>query len=194
MTTHLSKAGRWAAFAALAIVAALALWQAATPPTPPIIGAPFTLTQHDGSKLSSAALAGKPFAVFFGFTYCPDICPTTLLDLSGVIGELGTAADGMRFLFVSIDPERDTPEQLRKYLASFDPHITGLTGSVEEIAAVAKAYRAHYVKVPTSDGYTMEHSTMTYLMDRSGRFTGIIRYQEARDKQVTKLRKLLGAR
>jgi protein SCO1/2 len=110
-----------------------------------------------------------------------------------VIKELGAAADGMRFFFVSIDPERDTPSQLATYLGSFDPHITGLTGTAEEIVAVAEAYRVYYAKVPTCDGYTMNHSTVTYLMDRHGRFVDHIRYQEPLDKQVAKLRKLVSS-
>jgi protein SCO1/2 len=156
------------------------------------IGGPFNLASSAGGRLSSKELEGKPFAIFFGFTYCPDICPTTLLELSNVIKDLGAEADAMRFLFVSIDPQRDTPEQLRKYLSSFDPHITGLTGSEAEIAAVAKAYRAYFAKVPTSDGYTMNHSAITYLMGRRGEFVEHIAYQEDNAKQLLKLRKLIG--
>lgn len=151
----------------------------------------FDLASAAGGRLTSKELLGKPFAIFFGFTYCPDICPTTLLDLSTVIKDLGPDADRMRFLFVSIDPLRDTPEQLRKYLSSFDPRIIGLTGTETEIAAVAKAYRAYYAKVPTSDGYTMNHSTITYLMDANGQLADLINYQEDQGKQVAKLRRLL---
>lgn len=181
------------AAAVVLTVAALAFPPRGTGPHPVPIGGPFDLASSAGGRLSSADLKGKPFAIFFGFTYCPDICPTTLLDLSTVIKDLGPDADAMRFLFVSIDPLRDTPDQLKKYLSSFDPRITGLTGTEAEIAAVAKAYRAYFVKVPTSDGYTMNHSTIMYLMDRDGKYAGLINYQENHASQVAKLRKLIGA-
>jgi protein SCO1/2 len=97
----------------------------------------------------------------------------------------------MRFLFVSIDPERDTPEHLKQYLSNFDPRILGLTGTPAEIAAVAAAYRAYYTKAPTSSDYTMDHSTLMYLMDRRGKFSDLIKYQEAHDSQVQKFRQLV---
>ena len=96
----------------------------------------------------------------------------------------------MRFLFITVDPERDTPEHLKQYLSNFDPRILGLTGTPAEIAVVAAAYRAYYIKVSTSSGYTIDHSTLMYLMDRRGKFSDLIKYQEAHDSQVQKLRKL----
>ena len=179
------------ALAVAAVLAAAAAVVLRVPAPAPGIGGPFELTAHDGRRLSSRDLAGKPFAVFFGFTRCPDICPTTLLDLSRVIAGLGQAASGMRFLFVSVDPEHDTPELLRLYLSSFDPHLTGLTGTPAEIAAVAKAYRAYYEKVPTSDGYTMNHTAVIYLMGADGRFHGTMRAEDPEAEQVAKLRELL---
>lgn len=156
------------------------------------IGGPFQLTTHDGKRLSSSELAGTPFALFFGFTHCPDVCPTTMLELSNAIKALGPDADRMRFFFVSVDPERDTPEQLKLYLSNFDPHITGLVGTPEEIAAVAKAYRAIYEKVPTKDGFTYNHTALVYLMGRDGRLAGTINYQESADTQLKKLRRVIG--
>src|SRR5262245_42515199 len=150
------------------------------------IGGPFELTTHDGKRLSSAELNGTPFALFFGFTHCPDVCPTTMLELSNAIKELGPGADRMRFFFVSVDPERDTPEQLKIYLSNFDPHITGLVGTPDEIAAVAKAYRVIYEKVPTKDGFTYNHTALVYLMGRDGRLAGTITYQESADSQLKK--------
>ena len=156
------------------------------------IGGPFELTTHEGKRLSSAELKGTPFALFFGFTHCPDVCPTTMLELSNAIKALGPDADRMRFFFVSVDPERDTPEQLKLYLSNFDPRITGLVGTPAEIAAVAKAYRAIYEKVPTKDGFTYNHTALVYLMGPDGRLVGTITYQENADAQLKKLRRLIG--
>jgi protein SCO1/2 len=155
------------------------------------IGGPFELTTHDGKRLSSAELKGTPFAMFFGFTHCPDVCPTTMLELSNVIKQLGPDADRMRFFFVSVDPERDTPEHLKVYLSNFDPRIAGLVGTPAEIAAVAKAYRAFYEKVATKDGFTYNHTALIYLMGRDGRLAGTINYQEPEDVQLKKLRRLI---
>ena len=158
------------------------------------IGGPFELTTHEGKRLSSADLKGAPFALFFGFTHCPDVCPTTMLELSNVIKALGPDADRMRYLFVSVDPERDTPELLKLYLSNFDHRIVGLVGTPAEIAAAAKAYRAIYEKVPGKDGssYTYNHTAFVYLMDGEGRFAGTLNYQEPEDVQLKKLRRLLG--
>ncbi|HEX5999816.1 MAG TPA: SCO family protein [Hyphomicrobiaceae bacterium] len=157
------------------------------------IGGPFELTTHEGRRMSNAELKGKPFAVFFGFSYCPDVCPTTLQELSNVLERLGPDADRMHYLFVSVDPERDTPEHLKLYLSSFDNHITGLTGTPQEIAAIAKAYRAVYEKVPTKDGgFTFNHTAVVYLMDRDGHFAGTMNFQESEDVQLKKLRRLIG--
>jgi protein SCO1/2 len=155
------------------------------------IGGPFELTTHEGKRLSSTELAGTPFAVFFGFTHCPDVCPTTMLDLSNIIKQLGPDADRMRYFFITVDPERDTPEHLKLYLSNFDPRITGLVGTPAEIAAVAKAYRAFYEKVPTKDGFTYNHTALVYLMGRDGRLAGTINYREPQDVQLKKLRRLI---
>ena len=156
------------------------------------VGGPFELTTHAGKRLSSAELAGKPFAVFFGFTHCPDVCPTTLLELSALIEKLGPDADRMRFLFISVDAERDTPEQLKLYLSNFDRRITGLTGTPEEIAAVAKAYGVFYRKVATKNGFTYDHTAVVYLMGKDGRRIGTIADKEPEEVRVKKLRRLIG--
>lgn len=178
----------------LALVAAPA-WRKAgpLPAAAPVIGGPFALTTHDGRRLTDKDLLGQPFAIFFGFTHCPDICPTSLLDLSVVIERLGRDAEKMRFLFVSIDPERDTPEQLKLYLSSFNPRITGLTGTLDDVRAAAKAYRAYWQRVPTSDGYTMNHSTFTYLVDRHGKYDSLIAYQQPADAQAAVMRRVIAA-
>ena len=137
------------------------------------VGGPFTLTAMDGSRIASRDFEGAPFLVFFGFTHCPDICPTKLMELSEVLRAAGDKADKLRALFITVDPARDTPETLKSYLASFDPRIIGLTGSQEEIDAVVKAYRAYARRVPTSSGdYTMDHTAIIYLMDKRGQFVG----------------------
>lgn len=157
-------------------------------------GGPFRLTDQTGATLSDADLKGRPFAVFFGFTHCPEICPTTLWEMSQALAALGPDGDRLRVLFVTVDPERDRPEMLREYLQSFDHRITGLTGTPEEIAAVAKSYRVYWRKVPTTDGdYTMDHSAMVYLMDAEGRFHDVIAYGTPEPERLAALRRLLAA-
>jgi protein SCO1 len=155
------------------------------------VGGPFELLATTGGTLSNELLKGKPFAVFFGFTYCPDVCPTTLLDLSNIIKQLGPEADRMRFVFVSVDPARDTVEQLKLYLSSFDPHIIGATGTETQIADMARKYRAFYEKVQTKDGYTVNHTATTYLMDAGGRFKATLAYQENAEAALQKLKRLV---
>jgi protein SCO1/2 len=156
------------------------------------IGGPFELTTHEGKRLSSADLQGKPFAVFFGFTHCPDVCPTTLLELTNLIKRLGPDADRMRYLFISVDTERDTPEQLKLYLSNFDPRITGLTGTPEEIASAARAYGVIYQKVPTKNGFTYNHTATVFLMGKDGHRVSTLNDKEPEDVQVKKLRRLIG--
>jgi protein SCO1 len=135
------------------------------------IGGPFNLTDQNGQPFSDKDLKGKPFLVFFGYTHCPDTCPTTLFEISELLRSLGPQADKTAALFITVDPERDTPEAMRGYLASFDSHIRGLTGDDAAIGAVAKAYRAYYKKVPLEGGdYAMDHGAIVYLMDKDGQF------------------------
>jgi protein SCO1/2 len=156
------------------------------------IGGPFTLVDDAGAQVTDAALAGKPFVMYFGYTYCPDVCPTTLIDLTHWIQKLGPDADKLNYVFVTVDPERDTPKVMHDYLSSFDKHIRGFTGTPDQIAKIAKEYRVYYKKVPTDDGdYVMDHSSVIYLMGPRGKFVGLIAYQENDDKAVGKLRNLL---
>lgn len=137
------------------------------------IGGPFTLTGSDGKPFASSSLAGKPYAIFFGFTHCPDVCPTTLFRISEVLKAAGDRGRDLRAVFITVDPERDTPAALKDYLSSFDPRITGLTGDRPAVDAAVKAYRAFARRVPTKDGdYTMEHTAIVYLMDAENRFVG----------------------
>jgi protein SCO1/2 len=135
------------------------------------IGGPFQLVDQNGRTVTDQALKGRPFLVFFGFTHCPDVCPTTLFEMSEVLGRLGADADKLNALFVTVDPERDTPEVMKDYLSSFDPHLRGLTGELSAVEAVAKEYRVFFKKVPLDKGgYTMDHTALVYLMDKDGRF------------------------
>jgi len=186
----------WIALSLFAIISigvglAASAWRRDAPLSAPLIGGPFALTNHEGKRLTDKDLLGQPFAISFGFTHCPDVCPTSLLDLSAVIEKLGPEAAKMRFLFVSIDPERDTPEQLKLYLSSFNPNITGLTGTLDEVKVAGKAYRAYWQRIPTSDGYTMNHSTFTYLIDRHGKFHSLIAYQQPVDTQVAAMKRVI---
>lgn len=155
------------------------------------IGGPFRLTSHEGKPFTDADLKGKPFAVFFGFTHCPEVCPTTLYDLTQDLEALGSDADKLRVAFITVDPEQDTPELMKTYLSSFDPRIVGLTGTNEEIAVVAKAYKIYYRKVPTDSGYTMDHSATIFLMDSKGDFYGTSNFQETQEIRRSKLKQLI---
>ncbi len=170
-------------FATLALLAALLVagtayyfagpLQTATGAGTALIGGPFTLTDQDGRKVTEKDFLGKYTLVFFGYTYCPDLCPTELQVMSAALDSLGAKADAIQPIFISFDPERDTPEVLKQYVSNFHPRLVGLTGTPEEIAIAAKAYRVYYAKVPNSsapDTYLMDHSTITYLMDPQGKF------------------------
>lgn len=155
------------------------------------IGGPFKLTSHEGKPFTDQDLKGKPFAVFFGFTHCPEVCPTTLYDLTQDLEALGSDADRLRVAFITVDPAQDTPEQMKTYLSSFDPRIVGLSGTEDEIAAAAKAYKVFYRKVPTESGYTMDHTATIFLMDSKGEFFGTSNFQEAQDVRRNKLKQLI---
>ena len=134
------------------------------------IGGPFSLISEDGREVTERDFAGGPILVFFGYTHCPDVCPTTLFDLSEVLKAVG-ADKKVAGLFVTVDPARDTPGVLKEYLAAFDPRIRGLSGDDGRIAAVEKAFRVYAKKVPQDNGgYTMDHTALIYLMDKQGRF------------------------
>lgn len=165
--------------------------QQGAPPALAIDG-PFKLESSAGGVVDSETLKGKPFAVFFGFTHCPEVCPTTLYEMSSALGKLGDEAKDFRVFFITVDPERDTTEFMKSYLTSFDPRIVGLRPTLEELPQVAKAYRVFYEKVATSDGdYTKNHTALVYLMDRQGKFFGTLDYEENPDTRLAKLRRLL---
>ncbi|MBS7544268.1 SCO family protein [Ancylobacter oerskovii] len=153
----------------------------------------FSLVTQDGRPLDESALRGRPYVLFFGFTSCPEVCPTALYELSQVLAELGPEADRLKVLFVTVDPARDTPDQLASYLGAFDPRITGLHGSEEATAAAAAAFKATYRRVPQPDGsYTMEHTAVLFLVDGEGRIADAIDYRAPHAAQLARLRRLLG--
>ena len=156
------------------------------------IGGPFELVDHDGIKVTDKTFAGKPSVIVFGFTLCPETCPLTLSYLSTWLKAIGPDADKLNVLFISIDPERDTSAHLKKYLSSFDPRIRGLTGTGEQIAAVAKEYRFYYSRIQLEGGvYALPHAAVIYLMDRAGKFVNQISLQKDDDKiAIERLRQL----
>jgi protein SCO1 len=161
-------------------------------PSASAIGGPFKLVDQNGQVVTDQDLKGHPFLVFFGFTHCPDVCPTTLFEVSEILRALGPDADRTRALFITVDPERDTPAAMKDYLSSFDPHMSGLTGDPAQIAAVAKAYRVYFKKVPLDDGsYTMDHTAIVYLMDKTGRFVSPFNLKRPTDVAVADLRRYL---
>jgi protein SCO1/2 len=156
------------------------------------IGGPFNLTDQNGRAVTDKDLRGRPFLVFFGFTHCPDVCPTALFEISEVLGKLGPDAQRVSALFVTVDPERDTPAQMKDYLSSFDPHLLGLTGDPAAIAAVAKEYRVYVKKVPLDHGdYTMDHTALVYLMDKDGRFVAPFNLKRSTEDAAADLRRYL---
>lgn len=160
----------------------------------PAIGGPFALRDAAGSPVDERALIGRASLIFFGFTHCPDVCPTTLGDIAGWLGALGPDADRLQVFFVTVDPERDGPRELADYVSLFDRRIRPLHGTEQELAAMAKAWRVQYRRVPLAGGgYTMDHTATLYLMGRDGRFAGTIDPQEDPAAALAKLRRLIAA-
>lgn len=171
-------------FALVVLVIALitglgALWLTGSLPRGPIgtgtalVGGPFTLTDHNGKRVTDQDFRGKYMLIFFGFTFCPDVCPSELQVMSAALDELGPKGDKIQPIFITIDPERDTPEAMKIYVSNFHPRLVGLTGSPEDIAAVAKAYRVYYAKAKGTEDkpdYLMDHTTILYLMGPDGKF------------------------
>jgi protein SCO1/2 len=156
------------------------------------IGGPFILTDQDGNTVTDRDFRGHPLLVFFGFTHCPDVCPTTLFEVSEIMRALGRDADRVRVAFITVDPERDTPAALKDYLSSFDPRLKALTGDEHAITAVAKAYRVYFKKIPLDKGgYTMDHTAIVYLMDKEGRFVAPFSLKRSAEVAADDLRKRL---
>ena len=156
------------------------------------IGGKFSLVDQNGKPFTDADLKGKWQLVFFGYTHCPDVCPTSLNDLSLALDQLGAKKNGVGIVFITVDPERDTPAVLKSYVDSFDGPIVALTGPPDAVAQAAKDYRVYYAKHPRADGgYDMDHSAVIYLMDPLGRFTATFTPDDSAETIVARLQKLL---
>ena len=158
------------------------------------IGGPFELVSHKGEVATDANFRGRHLLIFFGYTFCPDICPTTLQQISLALDKLGPLAAEIQPLFISVDPQRDTPENLAAYVASFHPSILGLTGTPEQIAAVAKPYRAYYRKVeetPSDESYLVDHSAYIYLMGPDGAYRTMFSHQTTPEQLAEGIRAYL---
>ncbi|MEP3048699.1 MAG: SCO family protein [Roseibium sp.] len=190
----------WAAVAVLAVVSGALVYMQTTSSKnsgaliEPLaaIGGPFELVNGKGETVTDKTFAGKPTAMFFGFTFCPDVCPTTLSELQGWMEALGPDADRLNYAFVTVDPERDTPDVIQDYVWAFDERITPLTGSRDQVDAMMKTYRVYAKRVPLDDGdYTMDHSAAVYLMNEDNKFVGTIAYGEAEENALAKLKRLI---
>src|ERR1700724_1856257 len=157
------------------------------------IGGPFRLTDQNGKTVTDADLKGKWSLVYFGYTHCPDACPTALNDISIALEDLGTKRDAVRPVFITVDPERDTPDALKAYVTSFDAPILALTGTPEQVAQAAKGYRVYYAKHPESGGeYSMDHSSVIYVMDPQGRFTASFTHESTPEQISERLKQQIG--
>jgi protein SCO1/2 len=157
-----------------------------------VYGAPFTLVDQNGAAITEAAFHGHPTALFFGFTNCPEICPTTLFEMDGWLKQVGDEGKDIRAYFVSIDPERDTPDVLKNYVGGISQRIVGITGEPAKVAEMSKAFGIYSKKVPLdTGGYTMDHTASVLLLDARGEFAGTIAYGESADTAIAKLKRLV---
>ena len=200
MTQRTALKYAFTGIAAIAVTLVVGWWQVDGPGAPEqtelrpvaLFKMEFRLSDHEGNEVGPETLIGSPTMFFFGFTYCPDVCPTTLSDISGWLDDLGEEAEGMNVVFITVDPERDTIEAMAEYVGYFHPSIRGWTGPEEEIARAAKGFRARYERVPTDGGdYTMNHTASVFLFDAEGRFTTMIDYHEPKEFAVPKIQRAL---
>lgn len=181
-----------------ALVFASGLWSGGNTPTLPAvaIGGPFTLEASDGSTVTDTTYREKWQLIYFGYTLCPDACPTALNEIAGALEKLGPLAAQVQPLFITVDPARDTPKVMGEYVNAFDPRIRGLTGTPDEIAKAASAFHVYYAKVPDKDapdGYLMDHSSVIYVMrPGDGRFVATFTHETTADQMVERLKKLIG--
>lgn len=160
--------------------------------TPAAIGGPFQLTDQSGQTVTDKDMQGRPTLIFFGFTHCPDVCPTSLFEISEVLRAMGPDADRVNAYFISVDPERDSAAAMKDYLSSFDPRLKGLSGPPEDLAKVISEYRVYAKKVPLKDGdYTMDHTALVYLMDREGKFVAPFNLKRTPEEAAVDLRRYL---
>ncbi len=178
----------------LLLGAGATLWLGGSTSMGPAIGGPFALTDADGKRFTDKDLHGAYAVVYFGYTFCPDVCPTTLNQLTEALDQLGPKAQRIRPVFITVDPRRDTPAVMKQYVAAFSPRLIGLTGTEAEIAAVAKEYRVYYAPHRTGDGpgdYTMDHSSVLYLLGPDGRFIAPLRADASAEQIAAELSKQL---
>ncbi len=159
---------------------------------PAAIGGPFQLTDQNGQTVTEKDLRGRPTLIFFGYTHCPDVCPTSLFEMSEVLRAMGKDADRVNAYFISVDPQRDTAAVMKDYLASFDPHLRGLTGDPQAVAKVLTSYRVYAKKIPLKDDdYTMDHTALIYLMDRDGHFVAPFNLKQTPEAAAADLRRYM---
>jgi protein SCO1/2 len=180
--------------AVMLLAAGAYLFLSGAQPAALTVGGPFSLIDGDGHPVTDQTWRGKYMLVYFGYTYCPDVCPTTLSAVADALDKLGPKADRIQPLFITVDPKRDTPSVVKQYAAAFGPRFIGLTGSPEQIAAAAKAYRVYYAEHrtgPGPDDYSMDHSSVLYLMGPDGRFIQPVRADQAGPEIAAALAKLI---
>lgn len=189
----------WGLVVALLAVTGFVVWQGSGEDGKAVVGSgeaaiggPFTLVDTNGATVTEKTYAGRPVAIFFGFTHCPDVCPTTLAELTALLQQLGPDAEKLAVLFVTVDPERDTPDSMKSYISSISDRIVGLTGSEAQIADVVEKYKVYRRKVPLDGGdYTMDHTAAVFLMGPDGRFRGTLSFGEAQADSLAKLKRLV---
>lgn len=194
MTVKRIRIALWALVALAAAALGYLYWQQqrAAGPAPAdelslTLGGPFTLTGADGQPFSSTSLAGQPYAIFFGFTHCPDVCPLTLARMVKLRNQLGKGDDALDILFVTVDPERDGPEEVGRYATLFDAPVTGLTGSPAQIEQVKKQFGIYSAKAGDGDNYSVDHTATVLLFDRQGQFVATIAPEEGDEVALAKL-------
>lgn len=164
----------------------------ASKPTAASIGGPFQLTDQTGQPVTEKDMVGRPTIVFFGYTHCPDVCPTSLFEMSEVLRAMGPDADRVNAYFITVDPERDTQETMKSYLSSFDPRLKGLTGDPAAVEKALSGFRVYAKKIPLKDGgYSMDHTALIYLMDRDGRFVSSFDLKRSAEAAAADLRRYL---
>jgi protein SCO1/2 len=182
-----------ATVAAICVLALAAIWLAWTPTasTGSLIGGPFALKDGSGKTITDETIRGRPFLVYFGYTHCPDTCPTELASISDVLAKMGDKA--VPALFITVDPERDTPAVMKDYVSSFDPHVIGLSGSPQAVGAAEKAYRVYSRKgaIQSDGGYSMDHSSIVYLMNKTGGFVEALNLDRSPEETAKELESFL---
>jgi protein SCO1/2 len=187
--------GAAAALAFGAVLYAALLLTVFRPSSTVTLGVPFVLASSKGGTVDQRSLIGKPYAVFFGFTHCPEVCPTTLDEIAGILEGLGDQAKDFRVFFITVDPERDTAANLRDYLAGFDPRIEGLAPTPAQLRDLSSGFRVFYAKVPSNGGgYSMDHTASVFLFGADGQLADMIAFGEAPKSREQKIRRLLAGR